>query len=157
MSPQREILPQVMQAILGHHPDCSIVLIGSVARREERPENSDIDLNIFLSRDDVSSPWVSPENRWQLQVKSVMDGIRIDVAWETFDFLNRHLDTEGPFWILSFGEILHDPSQRVEPCLQRARQWASEHAELCDSIESDFRIAKAKQLAKYRSNDGKAM
>lgn len=153
MSPQRRILPRVMAAILGHHPGCSIILIGSVARGEERPENSDVDLNIFLSRDDISSPWVSPENRWQLQVKSVMDGIRIDVAWETFGFLDRHLNTDGPFWILSFGEILHDPSELVEPCLQRARQWATEHAELCESIEAGFREAKAKQLARFRRND----
>lgn len=151
MSLQRDILPQVTQSIREHHQDCSILLIGSVARKEESP-HSDLDLNIFLPEAAVNSPWVSPENRWQLQVKCVVQGVRIDVAWETLDFLEEHLRTGGPFWILSFGEIVHDPSGRVEACIERARNWASENGELCQKMETDFRIFKQKQLARHRQH-----
>ena len=149
VSVHRDILPEVMHAIQEHHQDCSIILIGSVAREEERPD-SDLDLNIFLPDRSVNSPWVSSENRWQLQVKCVMHDVRIDVAWETFDFLEKHLKTDGPFWILSFGETVYDPSGRVEPCLKQARAWAREHAELCRTMEDDFRIFKKEQIARRR-------
>ena len=123
MSRQREILSEVVHAIQADHLDCSIILIGSVARREERRE-SDLDLNVFLPHDKEGSSWVAPENRWQLQVRTVIRDIRIDVAWETFDFLEAHLKGDGPFWILSTGEVLHDPSGRAAACLAAARLWA---------------------------------
>lgn len=149
MSLHRSILPEVSLAIQEHHEDCSILLIGSVARREEL-EHSDLDLNIFLPDASVVSPWVCQENRWQLQVKCLVQEIRIDVAWETFDFLDEHMKSKGPFWILSFGEIVHDPSGRVEPCLKQAKSWASENVELCQKMEVDFRLFKKKQIARRR-------
>ena len=76
-----------------------------------------------------------------------------DSSSETFDFLDSHLQTDGPFWILSFGEVLHDPSHRVEPNLRLARRWASENVELCASMETDFHKARAKKLARLRSRE----
>ena len=150
MSLQRDILPEVALAIQEHHKDCSILLIGSVARQEEL-EHSDLDLNVFLPDASITSPWICDENRWQLQVKCVVQGIRVDVAWETFDYLDEYMKSDGPFWILSFGEIIHDPNGRIKPCLQRARRWAAENVELCQKMEADFRIFKKKQLASRQS------
>jgi len=152
MTPQRRILPEVMDDILLHHPDCSVILIGGVARSEERPDSSDLDLNLFID-EHTESPWVRADNRWQLQKIRVMGGVTIDVAWETFGFLETHLETDGPFWILSFGEIVRDPSGRVEPCLRRARKWAAEHPDVCATMEAQYREGKARQLARYRERD----
>ena len=149
MSLQRDILSEVTRAIQEHHTNCSILLIGSVARKEEG-EHSDLDLNVFLPDASITSPWVCQENRWQLQVKCVVQGIRVDVAWETFDFLDEHMKSDGPFWILSFGEIVHDPSGRVEPCLQQARHWARKDADVCQQMEAEFRLSKRKKLANRR-------
>ena len=149
---QRKLIPDVVREIQQYHRGCSIVLIGSVARREERQE-SDLDLNIFFSDDSVTSSWATSTNRWQLQVMCEMSGIRVDVAWETFGFLEEELQTDGPFWILSYAEVLHDPNRIVEPLLLRARQWASENVELCASMEANFRESKAKQLERLRSNE----
>ena len=152
MTPQREILPVVTEQILALHPDCSIILIGSVSRAEERPESSDLDLNVFFPTEPTPSIWIDEENRWQLQVKQTIGGIRIDVAWETLNYLEEHMKTDGPFWIISCGEIVHDPSKRIEPCLQVARDWTERNAELCQQLEVDFRAAKAKQLARRNAN-----
>ncbi len=154
MTPQRQILPEVIAAILAEHPECSILLIGSVARGEERPENSDLDLNLFFPAEPGESKWVRPSNRWQLEVVSEHRGVRLDFAWETFEFLEAHLRTAGPFWILSSGEVLHDPSGRLAPCLRLAQQWAAAHPEECAKIEAEFRRAKARQQARYRGEEG---
>ena len=150
MTPQRKLLPYLTQQILLDHPDCSIILIGSVARGEERPENSDLDLNVFFPSEPDPSVWISEENRWQLQVKQTIKGIRIDVAWETLDFLEHEMTTDGPFWIISCGEVIHDPGNRVARCLQMARKWTEENVELCNELEANFRAAKAKQLARRK-------
>jgi len=145
----REILPEVVQAIQDHHPDCSIILFGSVARHQERPD-SDLDLQVLLHDTSVSSPWVVPTNRWQLQVMCEMHGIRIDVAWETIDFFEAEVETDGPFWILSCGETICDPSGRAEPCLQKIRSWAQDNVELCQKLEAEFQTFKKQQLARRR-------
>lgn len=149
MTTQRKVLPKVVDAIQSYHPNCSIILFGSVARHEERP-SSDLDLQVFLPDDSVRSPWVDPTNRWQLKVMSEMDGIRIDVAWETLDFFEAEVETDGPFWIISCGELICDPSGRAKPCLEKIRSWADQNVELCQKLEAEFRVFKKKQLARRR-------
>ena len=154
MTPQRRILPHVAEMIQQLHPGCSIILIGSVARGEERPEDSDLDLNIFFPTEPTPSAWIGDDNRWQLQVKQTINGVRVDVAWETIDFLELEVTTDGPLWIISFGEIVQDPSNRIEPCLRLARKWTEQNAALCAKLEADFRAAKAKQLARRKEGGG---
>ena len=148
----RSIVPEVAELIQTHHPDCSIILIGSVARGEERPD-SDLDLNIFLNDDLVESVWATQTNRWQLQVIRCVRDVRIDVAWETLDFFETEVGGPGPFWILSCAEIVRDPSGRVDACLERVKAWTKNNEELCRKMENDFRSFKRKQIAKRRQHE----
>lgn len=149
MGLQLEILPDLLEDIKSYHDECAIVLIGSIANGNERPE-SDLDLNIFLPDDDEAlnvSPYISNDNRWQLKVKREVHGIRIDVAWETYQGLERHLrDGPADCWPFSNGKILHDPSRRIEPCLTIARTWFDEHADVAKSIEAKYHISKQQQF-----------
>ena len=129
--------------------DCAIVLIGSVAAGTER-ETSDLDLNLFFV-DEASahrlSPYVDDDNRWQLQVKRVDRGVRIDVAWETFDGLAERLRDDGPAdcWSFSRGTILHDPHKAVEPLQLAARRWFEEHPEVGARHAAQYAEAKRRQ------------
>ncbi len=97
MGLHQDILPDLIEDIQSYHDECAIVLIGSVARGKERPE-SDLDLNIFLPDDDSAchaSPYIGSDNRWQLKIKCEVRGIRIDVAWESYQRLGKRLQVDG--------------------------------------------------------------
>jgi hypothetical protein len=150
VSLHQDILPDLVEDIKAYHDECAIVLIGSVARGEERPE-SDLDLNIFLPDDDgVSqpSPYIDGDNRWQLKIKRDVNGIRIDIAWETYERLAEHLQGDGAAdcWPFSNGKILHDPRRMVEPCLANARKWFDEHPDTAARIEAEYVQSKEKQI-----------
>ena len=143
MGLHQDILPDLVADIISHHHECAIVLIGSVARGQERPE-SDVDLNVILPNDDVNyhkSPYVDRDNRWQLRMKRHVQGIRIDIAWETYQGLEKRLQRDGPFycWPFSNGKILHDPHGMVDPFLSVARRWFHEHANIAERIKTEVR------------------
>ena len=149
MSLQQELLPDLVKDIRLYHNECAIVLIGSVVRGLERPE-SDIDLNIFLPGGDATchaSPYVDTDNRWQLKVKCKVQGIRIDVAWETYLGLEERLLGDGPIscWPFSNGVVLHDPSEAVAPFLSLARRWFQERPGIAERIEKEYQQAKQQQ------------
>ena len=148
------ILRDLVEDIKSYHNECAIVLIGSVARGQERPE-SDLDLNIFFPDDDVTchaSPYVDTDNKWQLKMKCKVQGVRIDVAWETYQGLEERLQGDGPIhcWPFSNGKILHDPSGMVEPCLTVARTWFHRHADIAERIEAEYISAKLQQIRERR-------
>ncbi|MBC8356161.1 MAG: nucleotidyltransferase domain-containing protein [Planctomycetes bacterium] len=150
MSLQQDIVPELVKDINSYHDECAIVLIGSVAWGSERPE-SDIDFNIFFPNDHDDcreSPYIDSDNRWQLKVKGELHGIRIDIAWETYDGLEGHLLGDGPIncWPFSNGKILHDPSGTVAPCLTRAQRWFAKHADIASRIEAEYVRSKRTQI-----------
>ena len=150
MSLQQDILPELVEEIRTHHQQCAVVLIGSVARGDERTE-SDVDLNIFFPdrRDDCyASPFVDDDNRWQLRKKIERQGVRIDVAWETYKGLQRRLEGDGPAkcWPFSNSKILHDPLGMIAPCLTVSRLWFDEHPEIASRRQADYVAAKQKQI-----------
>ena len=149
MSPQQTIIPELLSEIEAYHRQCSVVLIGSVANGTER-EQSDVDLNIFLSeygKEDVSSPFVDSDNRWQLRMKGERGGVRIDVAWETYDGLTKRLEGDGPAecWPFSNGKILRDPQGIVAQLLTVAQLWYDNHPEVARRMRDVYLAAKRKQ------------
>ncbi|MEQ8786292.1 MAG: nucleotidyltransferase domain-containing protein [Pirellulaceae bacterium] len=129
---------------------CSVVLIGSVARGEQRTR-SDLDLNLIFPGDECPlgrHPYVAEDNRWQLQVKDQIEGVRIDVAWETEHALLGRLRGDDvvncrPF---SQGRVLHDPGGIATTCLDMVKTWFAEHPEIASRFEASLAETKAKQL-----------
>lgn len=149
MSVYQSVLPDLVEHLTSFHDECAIVLIGSVAGGQERPD-SDLDLNLFFPDDDdtyLASPYIDSGNRWQLSMKPTFHGIRIDVAWETYGGLKERLEGDGPIhcWPFSNGKILHDPSGAIEPCMAVARRWFREHADVAQRIEAEYTEAKRQQ------------
>ena len=97
---------------------------------------------------------IASDNRWQLKMKREVHGIRIDVAWETYEGLEQQLQGDGPVncWPFSDGKILRDPSGVVESCLTIARRWFDQHADIRERIEAEYLKAKQKQI---RERDGR--
>lgn len=149
MGIHQEVLSGIVEEIKTYHTECGIILIGSVATGTERPE-SDLDLNIFLPEADTThaNPYIDDDNRWQLRVKAVIRGVRIDVAWETYDGLKTQVSGDGAAncWPCSRGKVLHDPSGVVGECLAIAKAWFAEHPGEYDRIEAAYLAAKEKQI-----------
>lgn len=149
MGRHREIIPQLVDVCVSIHDGCGVVLIGSVARGDERPE-SDIDLNIVFPGDDCpvrEGSYVDDDNRWQLVVRDVVDGIRVDVAWETQSALLRRLRSNDVLkcWPFSNGLVLHDPLDIATPCLRIAKQWYRRHADVAERFEREYAEAKRRR------------
>lgn len=126
-----------------------MVLIGSVAQGKERP-CSDLDLNLIFPGDELPEnehPYVDDNNRWQLVVKDNIEGVRIDIAWETQQVLTEYV--AGPqvrgCWPFSNGRILRDPLKVASPSLAIANQWYLDHPEVREGYERDYAEAKRRQ------------
>jgi len=150
MSLHLDILPELVEEIKSHHRQCAVVLIGSVAKGIERPE-SDIDLNVFFPERDEdcdASPFVDDDNRWQLRMKGKRQGLRIDVAWETYEGLKSRLEGDGAVdcWPFSCGKILYDPQNMVEPLMAAVRLWFCRHPEIASRLLADYTAAKQDQF-----------
>ncbi len=149
MSRHHEIIPHLLEVCSSIHNDCGVVLIGSVARGTERPE-SDIDLNIIFPEDVCpvrQDSYIDDDNRWQLVIKDNVQGIRVDVAWETRFALLKRLRSDDVLncWPFSNGRILHDPCNVAAPCLAIAKEWYREHPEVAARYESEYVEAKRRQ------------
>ncbi len=142
----QDIIPHLVDECASIHEGCSLVLIGSVARRTERPD-SDIDINIIFPGDDCPvgrHGYVGDDNRWQLVVKDIVQGIRVDVAWETERALLNRLQSDDVLncWPFSHGRVLHDPRNIASPALRIAKQWYRDHPEVAQRYESAYAEAK---------------
>jgi hypothetical protein len=120
--------------------------------------NSDVDLNILFPGDECPlgrSPYVAADNRWQLKVKDVIQGIRIDVAWETEQALGERLNGDGVAncWPFANGRVLHDPCGIAERCLNVAMQWFDDHRDVAARHEADYAAGKAEQLRLRREQE----
>jgi predicted nucleotidyltransferase len=159
MTLHRDVLGEIVEAFQTLDPACGIVLIGSVARGDERPQ-SDLDLNLFFSglRELPRHSYIGDDNRWQLQVKDELRGIRIDVAWETYEGLEGRLQGDGPSvcWSFSRGTILHDPSGKLASCQTLARQWFQEHAAVVEQLEREYAAAKQIQARQHAARNSGA-
>ena len=149
MSIHQRILPGLVEECASIHPDCAVVLIGSVAQGTQRA-GSDLDLNLIFpgdQRPQTEHPYVGDDNRWQLVVKDHVEGIRIDVAWETEQALHEHVT--GPqvrgCWPISNGRILRDPLQIAAPLLAIAHQWYVDHPDVREQYERDYAEGKRRQ------------
>ena len=149
MSPHHDLIPHLVDVCATIHDRCAVVLIGSVACGTQRP-NSDVDLNIILPGDEApvgQHPFIDDDNRWQLVVKDIVNGIRIDVAWETERALLDRLRSDDVVhcWPFSNGRILRDPSNVAAPCLEIAKEWFRNHPEIVAEYESTYAEAKRRQ------------
>jgi len=150
MGLHQDILPYLVDICASIHDQCGVVLIGSVARGTERTD-SDIDLNIIFPRDEYplnQSPYVDDDNRWQLRMKDHVQGIRVDVAWETERALLERLDGEEVIncWPFSTGKILHDSGEIAGPCLDIAKTWFADHPDVASRYEAEYAEAKRRQM-----------
>ncbi|MCA9247191.1 MAG: nucleotidyltransferase domain-containing protein [Planctomycetales bacterium] len=157
MGIHQELLPGLVRKCAAIHPECAVVLIGSVARGAER-EGSDIDLQLLFPGDERpvgASTYVADDNRWQLQLKEQVEGVRIDVAWETEHALWQRLRSDEAIscWPLSRGTILHDPADIARPCLELARQWFAERPEIAARFEQQYTAAKRQQRLRRGQSD----
>jgi predicted nucleotidyltransferase len=116
MTPHRIALGEIVEAFQSLDSTCGIVLIGSVAHGNERPQ-SDLDLNLFFSgsRELPRHAYIGDDNRWQLKVKDQLQGIRIDVAWETYEGLSNCSQATAP--------VLAGHSRAAQSCTIRAAEW----------------------------------
>ena len=158
MGTHQDILPQVISTCASVHEECGVVLIGSVARGTERSD-SDLDLNVIFPRDDCPldrSPWIDSDNRWQLQRKDEIQGIRIDIAWETQQALLKRLNSDDVVncWPFSNGVVLRDPCNVASPCLDIARQWFANQLAVTSRFEQQYAKARREQLEQRRDDDG---
>jgi predicted nucleotidyltransferase len=149
MGRHQEILPQLVEICTAIDPECGVVLIGSVARGVERA-NSDIDLNILFPGDECVvgvHRYIAADNRWQLQVKDQIEGIRIDVAWETEQALLERVSGDGAAccWPFSQGQVLYDPLGVAARPLNIAQAWFAAHRAVAERYEAEYAAAKAEQ------------
>ena len=149
MSRHQDIIPNLVSVCSQIHEDCGVVLIGSVARGTERPD-SDIDLNIIFPGDVCPAgqhPYIDDDNHWQLVIKDTVDGIRVDVAWETERALLGRLRSDDVLncWPFSNGRVLYDPSNVAAPCLQIAKHWYSQHPDIAARFEAAYAEAKCRK------------
>lgn len=149
MGRHQDAIPHLVGVCSQIHESCGVVLIGSVARGAERPD-SDIDLNIIFPGDVCpigQHPYIDYDNRWQLMIKDAVDGIRIDVAWETECALLDRLRSDDVLncWPFSNGRVLYDPSNVAAPCLHIAKHWYSRHPEIAARYEAAYAEAKCRK------------
>lgn len=149
MSVHQRIIPGLIEVCTTIHPYCGVVLIGSVAKGMERPD-SDLDLNLIFPGDECPTykhSYVGGDNRWQLVVKDNIEGIRIDIAWETQRALSDYV--AGPqvraCWPFSNGRILRDRLKVAAPSLAVANQWYVDHPDVRERYGRDYAEAKRRQ------------
>jgi len=159
MTLHREVLGEIVETFQTLDPACGIVLIGSVARGNERPQ-SDLDLNLFFSGSGTlpQHAYIGEDNRWQLKIKDELRGIRIDVAWETYDGLEERLQGDSPrdCWSFSRSEILYDPSGKLASCQALAQQWFQEHPAVTEQFEREYAAAKQIQARQHAAQNSGA-
>ncbi len=153
MGLHHDIIPHLLDVCVSIHDECGVVLIGSVARGTERPD-SDVDLNIIFPGDDCpvqQNSWVDDANRWQLVMRDNVQGIRVDVAWETEHALLKRLRSDDIIncWPFSKGRLLHDPCGIAAPCLQIAKEWYGRHPDVALRYESEYIETKHEQRRRY--------
>ena len=149
MPTHHDIIPKLVDECASIHAGCGVVLIGSVARGTEIA-GSDIDLNlIFLGNECPMGqhPYVAEDNRWQLVMKEVVEGFRIDVAWETEQALLERLQSDDVVncWPFSHGRVLRDAKRVAARCLRIARAWFRNHPEIVARYEAVYAEAKQQQ------------
>lgn len=104
-------------------PDCSILLVGSLARGEER-EDSDIDLHVCLSREpEHRNDLIGEHNYQHMHVCTERQGIKIDIGWRLLDSLEREWSRPNVHYYFMIGKSIRDPSGGQARWLDIQRRW----------------------------------
>ena len=161
-SPQRRLLPSVLELFKQRDPGCAVVLVGSVQRGYERPA-SDIDL-IVIVRDDVQADaaWTQRwEHRGARSFTIHLSGFELCTFFATRSAVERWL-TETPFHMYPFsqGEILQDPVGVARRLQAFAQDYFRKHPKLAATWEQQLAAHKQVKLTGldargfYRTSEG---
>jgi len=136
MSRHRDILPEVVEILAQKHPECAIVLVGSVRRGTERPD-SDLDLAIIVPEDCKKRT----DQTWRHK------GILMCLCYLGRDWMDQTL-REQPyvFWPFSLGEVLHDPYGVAAGFQQRAGAFFAEHPDIVELWKKNLAQHSASKL-----------
>ena len=130
MTKHREVLQSIIDELVRMDPRCSISVLGSLARGEER-EDSDIDIYVFLSREpDHFGDLIYEENRECMLHRTKREGIEVDVGWRLLSSLETEVPQEAtivPYYFL-VGKVARDPSGALTRWLHLIQQWIDQHA-----------------------------
>jgi len=153
-SPQRRLLPSVLELFRQRDPECAVLLVGSVQRRYERPA-SDIDLLVIV-RDDVQADpaWTQRwEHRGARSFTIHLSGFELCTFFATLSAMERWL-TETPFHMYPFsqGEILQDPAGVARRLQSFAQGYFKKHPELAQAWEKQLAAHKQVKLTGVDAN-----
>ena len=149
----QEVLAEIVAEIIALDAHCSILLRGSVATGEERPD-SDIDLFVSFSEEPPNtSPLITSDNRNRMRVlKERRGGIKIDIGWNLIRDLPDHIpDTHhgGFYHAMKEGRILRDPSGALAADHEMRRRWLEAHPWVVEEWERQ--LVEMKRHKKDRS------
>ncbi len=120
MSRQRAALARIVPDLCHRYPGCGILVFGSVARGQERPD-SDLDVMVVCEGD---APL-----KWDPGAAIGERDINIDLAVFPEATLQRLAETKWfIFWELSQAQVVHDPTgiaERNRDCATKAIHRAS--------------------------------
>lgn len=121
MTPHEHALALAVAELAAAAPDCSVLLLGSLASGEQRPD-SDIDLIVFFSRPPAHYTDLIPAAR---RTHAWRGGVEIDVGWGLLASLPEVIpDDDCCRWYPYLkARILRDPSGRVARLLALGRAW----------------------------------
>jgi predicted nucleotidyltransferase len=137
VSKQRAALEHLIERCRQADPNCGVLLQGSVARGDERPE-SDIDLTVVLS---ISEPLaynevIARENRYGM-IRIHLDewDVDVDVNWLTADELLEIVRTRGAtdWWMFYRGAAVHDPAGHAGRCHEAISNWFDRNPNVADA------------------------
>jgi len=129
MREHRQILASVIDEIIAMDPDCSILLVGSLARGEER-DDSDIDLHVCMSREpECFNDLIGEHNYEHMHVCTERNGVKIDIGWRLLDKLEREWTQPipvGVHYYFMVGKCIRDPSGGQTRWLSIQWRWLEE-------------------------------
>jgi len=137
-SKQRQILPRVIQDVCDKHPNCGVLLWGSVQDERER-EGSDLDLFVVIEKEG---------GQITLDQARRFDGVPLDIAWMPVNALRRQLNDE-PYLFYGFSQarILRDPKGIAKQHQDVAQAYFRSHQHVADAWE-----AQAAEVRKHKLN-----
>ncbi len=138
-SKQRQILPRVLQDVCDAHPDCGILLWGSVQDGRER-EGSDLDLFVVIEEED---------DQITLDQARRFDGVALDIAWMPASALRKQLHDE-PYLFYGFSQarVLHDPTGIAKQHQDIALAYFRDHQDVADAWEAQAAEVRKHKLKK---------
>lgn len=132
------LIPKIIQGNEG----AGIILHGSTARGQAQI-NSDIDIFVVLPCDiqPHMNEYITVDNRSNQRPMPSIDGITVDLGWETDDRLLSEIERSGAigWYLITDGIILHDPIGVACHCQQSVNSWFTHNPVIAEAWEEQVR------------------